>query len=127
LSFDSSVNFAFNSADLTGDAKKELAKIIAVLKDPDVKDADVIVSGHTDAKGSEAYNQKLSERRALSVKQYLAQNGIDNKRMTATGYGRSKLLLPEEPLNALNRRVEFRNTKGVAPTETIKPVTGDGL
>jgi outer membrane protein OmpA-like peptidoglycan-associated protein len=127
LSFDSNVNFAFDSAELTGDAKKELAKIIAVLKDPDVKDADVIVSGHTDAKGSEAYNQKLSERRALSVKQYLAQNGIDNKRMTATGYGRSKLLLPEEPLNALNRRVEFRNTKGVAPTETIKPVTGDGL
>jgi OOP family OmpA-OmpF porin len=53
-----------------------LAKIIAVLKDPDVKDADVIVSGHTDAKGSEAYNQKLSERRALSVKQYLAQRGL---------------------------------------------------
>jgi outer membrane protein OmpA-like peptidoglycan-associated protein len=127
LSFDSSVNFAFDSAELTGDAKKELAKIIAVLKDPDVKDADVIVSGHTDAKGSEAYNQKLSERRALSVKQYLAQNGIDNKRLTATGYDKSKLLLPEEPFNALNRRVEFRNVKGVATTEAIKPVTADGL
>jgi outer membrane protein OmpA-like peptidoglycan-associated protein len=127
LSFDSSVNFAFDSAELTGDAKKGLAKIIAVLKDPEVKDADVIVSGHTDAKGSEAYNQKLSERRALSVKQYLAQNGIDNKRLTATGYGKSKLLLPEEPFNALNRRVEFRNIKGVATTETIKPVTADGL
>jgi outer membrane protein OmpA-like peptidoglycan-associated protein len=127
LSFDSSVNFAFDSAELTGDAKKELAKIIAVLKDPDVKDADVIVSGHTDGKGSEAYNQKLSERRALSVKQYLAQSGIDNKRLTATGYGKSKPLLPEEPFNPLNRRVEFRNTKGVAPTEAIKPVTGDGL
>ena len=54
LSFDFSVSFAFNSPELTGDAKKELDKIIAVLKDPEVKDADVIVSGHTDAKGSEA-------------------------------------------------------------------------
>jgi outer membrane protein OmpA-like peptidoglycan-associated protein len=127
LSFDASVNFAFNSAELTGDAKKELDKIIAVLKDPEVKDADVIVAGHTDAKGSDGYNQKLSERRALSVKQYLAQNGIDNKRLTATGYGKSKLLLSKQPLDPLNRRVEFRNIKGVASTETIKPVTDEGL
>jgi outer membrane protein OmpA-like peptidoglycan-associated protein len=127
LSFDSSINFAFGSTDLTGDAKKELDKIIAVLKDAEVKDADVIVSGHTDAKGSNQYNQKLSERRALSVKRYLAQNGIDNKRLTAAGYGKSKLLLPTEPLNALNRRVEFRNVKGVASTETIKPATDEGL
>ena len=42
-----------------------------------------------------------------------------NKRLTATGYGKSKLLLPEQPFNALNCRVEFRNIKGVAPTETI--------
>jgi outer membrane protein OmpA-like peptidoglycan-associated protein len=127
LSFDSSINFNFNSAELTSDVKKELDKIIAVLKDPEVKDADVIVSGHTDAKGSDEYNQKLSERRALSVKQYLAQNGIDNKRLTASGYGKNKLLLPTQPLDALNRRVEFRNVKGVSPTETIKPATDEGL
>src|SRR5260370_37161568 len=93
LSVDATVNFDFNSAELTSDAKKELDNVIAVLKDPEVKDADVIVSGHTDAKGSDRYNQKLSERRALSVKQYLGQNGIDNKRLTATGYGKSKLRL----------------------------------
>jgi outer membrane protein OmpA-like peptidoglycan-associated protein len=127
LSFDTTVNFTYNSAELTPIVKKELDKIVDVLKDADVKDTDVIIAGHTDAKGSEEYDQKLSERRALSVKRYLVQKGIDNKRLTAVGYGKSKLLLPTQPFNALNRRVEFRNTKGVAPTETIKPATGDGL
>ncbi len=127
LSFDTSINFAFGSADLTSDAKAELDHIIEALKDPKVKEINVIISGHTDAKGSEEYNQKLSERRALSVKQYLALHGIQNDRLTATGYGKSKLLLPQEPFNGLNRRVEFRNTKGVAATETIKPASGEGL
>jgi outer membrane protein OmpA-like peptidoglycan-associated protein len=127
MSFDATVNFAFDSAELTADAKKELDKIIEVLKDPKVGDADVIIGGHTDAKGSEDYNKKLSERRALAVKLYLSQNGIDKKRLTATGYSKDKLLLPNEPLNALNRRVEFRNVKGVASTETITPVAGEGL
>ena len=127
LSFDATVNFSFDSVELTAEAKKELDTIVHVLKDPKVKDADVIVAGHTDAKGSEQYNQKLSERRALMVKRYLVQNGIENKRLTATGYGKSRLLLPEQPFNALNRRVEFRNVKGVAATETIKPVIGDGF
>jgi outer membrane protein OmpA-like peptidoglycan-associated protein len=127
LSFDASVNFTFNSEKLTADAKKELNKIVDVLKDSDAQNVDVIIAGHTDAKGSEEYNQRLSERRALIVKQYLAQNGIENKRLTATGYGKSKLLLPQDPFNSLNRRVEFRNVKGVGPTEKIKPVTGEGL
>jgi outer membrane protein OmpA-like peptidoglycan-associated protein len=127
LSFDATVNFNYNSAELTKDAKKELDEVIGALKDPKVKDVEVIISGHTDATGSAGYNQKLSERRALSVKSYLVQQGIDKKRLTAAGYGKSKLLLPEQPDNALNRRVEFRNSKGVASNETIKPVTGDGF
>jgi len=127
LSFDRTVNFAFNSAELTADAKKELDKIVDVLKDSKVKNVEVIIAGHTDAQGSAEYNQKLSERRALSVRRYLAQNGIDNMRLTATGYGKSKLLLPDEPLNPLNRRVEFRNRKGVAASETIRPASGEGL
>jgi outer membrane protein OmpA-like peptidoglycan-associated protein len=127
LSFDATVNFNYNSAELTKDAKKELDEVIGALKDPKVKDVEVIISGHTDATGSAEYNQKLSERRALSVKSYLVQQGIDKKRLTAAGYGKSKLLLPEQPDNALNRRVEFRNSKGVAANETIKTVPGDGF
>ena len=127
LSFDATVNFNYNSAELTKDAKRELDEVIGVLKDPKVKDVEVIISGHTDATGSVEYNQKLSGRRALSVKSYLVQQGIDKKRLTAAGYGKSKLLLPEQPDNALNRRVEFRNSKGVAANETIKAVTGDGF
>ena len=122
LSFDATVNFGLNSAELTRDAKRELEKVVDVLKDAKVKDADVIISGHTDAQGSVEVNQKLSERRALAVKSYFVQKGIDAKRLTATGYGKSKLLLPTDPNSPMNRRVEFRNTKGVAPTEHITPV-----
>jgi outer membrane protein OmpA-like peptidoglycan-associated protein len=128
MSFDRSINFGSGSAGLSTAAKAELDNIISVLKDPRVKDVDVIISGHTDGKGSSRSNQQLSERRALSVKSYLAQHGVDKKRLTATGYGSSKLLLPQEPANALNRRVEFRNAKGVAANETIKPLSeGGGL
>jgi outer membrane protein OmpA-like peptidoglycan-associated protein len=127
LSFDATVNFNCNSAELTKEAKKELDEVIGALKDPKVKDAEVIISGHTDATGSAEYNHKLSELRALMVKSYLVQQGIDKKRLTAAGYGKSKLLLPEQPNNALNRRVEFRNSRGVAANETIKAVTGDGF
>jgi outer membrane protein OmpA-like peptidoglycan-associated protein len=127
MSFDATVNFSLNSAELTRDAKRELDEVLDVLKDPKVKDANVIISGHTDAQGSAEFNQKLSERRALTVKSYLVQKGVDAKRLTATGYGKSKLLLPKDPNNDLNRRVEFRNTKGVASTETITPVPSDGL
>jgi OmpA family len=95
LSFDATVNFNYNSAELTKDAKRELDEVIGVLKDPKVKDAAVIISGHTDATGSVEYNQKLSERRALMVKSYLVQQGIDKKRLTAAGYGKSKFRTPD--------------------------------
>ena len=54
-------------------------------------DVDVIIEGHTDSKGSEAYNKGLSQRRANSVKKYLVDKfGISESRITAKGYGESK-------------------------------------
>ena len=60
--------------------------------------------------GNDDYNQALSQKRADAARQYLiTQNGIDGKRLTAKGYGKSQLLLPAEPTNELNRRVQFIN------------------
>jgi OOP family OmpA-OmpF porin len=70
----------------------------------------VQIDGHADSKGSDAYNQKLSERRAKAVMMYLVNSvGIDASRLSAVGYGESKPAYPNdtEELRALNRRVEF--------------------
>ncbi len=109
-SFDRTINFAYNSAELTAQARSELDKVAAVLNDPSIAKYPIIIAGHTDGAGSAEYNQRLSERRAQSARQYLiAQHGIDPHRLTAKGYGKSRLLLPNEPANELNRRVQFQN------------------
>ena len=64
---------------------------------------------HTDAKGSEEYNARLSMRRALSVKRYLvAQHHIDATRLRPIGMGKYETLPGRDPLAPENRRVQFR-------------------
>jgi len=109
-SFDRTVNFGFDSAELTADARKELDAVAEALTRSGTAKLEIVISGHTDAVGSEEYNQKLSERRAEAARQYLiTQHGIDAKRLIAKGFGKSQLLLPSDPTNELNRRVSFAN------------------
>ena len=102
------VNFAFNKADLLPIAKPILDKDVTMLKnDLSLK---VRVEGHCDIRGSDAYNQKLSERRAKTVYHYFASKGIDKSRMSTIGYGRSKPLVPNTSEENMykNRRVEIK-------------------
>ena len=71
--------------------------------------ADLQVAGHTDSKGLAAYNERLSEERAMSVKQFLVDNGIAADRLTVVGYGESKPIATNdtEEGREANRRVEF--------------------
>src|SRR6202163_1707319 len=109
-SFDITLNFPFNSAEITADSREKLAHVAKALTDPSTIKLGIIVSGHTDAQGSAEYNQLLSERRAQAVRQFLiSEHGIDPKRLAAKGYGKSQLLLPSDPNNELNRRVQFQN------------------
>ena len=87
------VNFDFDKSTLRPDAVAILNEAIEILKRyPDLK---VEVAGHTDSKGTDAYNQKLSERRATAVYSYLTSNGIDSGRlMGPTGYGESRPIAP---------------------------------
>ena len=77
------------------------------------------IYGHTDSSGSDAYNQALSERRAVSVANYLAGRGVQRARMATLGYGESQLKCDEstEAGKRCNRRVEIR----------ISPVTQDDV
>jgi outer membrane protein OmpA-like peptidoglycan-associated protein len=124
-SFDRTVNFAFNSAELTPDARMELDKVAAVLRDSNIEKYSIVIHGHTDAIGSAEYNQWLSERRAEAAKQYfVSQHGIDPRRLVAKGHGKSQLL-SADPTNQANRRVQFENANyatASVPSVASRPV-----
>jgi len=72
--------------------------------------AKIEVDGHTDSTGTDAYNQKLSERRAAAVKEYLIKEaGVDSSKITAVGYGVAKPVADNKTAagRARNRRVEI--------------------
>ena len=87
------VNFDFNKATLRPDGVAILNEAIEILKRyPELK---AEVAGHTDSKGTDAYNQKLSERRASAVYDYLTSNGVDAGRLSGpVGYGESRPIAP---------------------------------
>jgi OOP family OmpA-OmpF porin len=102
------VNFEFNKDVLTINAKTLLDQVAdALLARTDIK---FEIGGHTDAKGTDDYNQSLSERRAASVKSYLVGRGVDAGRITSRGYGESVPIGDNatEEGAALNRRVELK-------------------
>lgn len=91
------------------DAAIELDKLVTILKDnPEIK---IELSSHTDDRQTEQYNLKLSERRAQSAVSYLVSQGISPSRLTARGYGESKLIIQNattEEEHQVNRRTEFK-------------------
>lgn len=107
---ESMVNFAFNSSELTSSAKNNLNKLAEVLLNN--PDTNISIYGHTDSKGSDTYNQTLSEKRANAVVNYLASSGISKNRMTAKGLGETEPISTNETEEgrAKNRRVEFAIT-----------------
>ena len=100
--------FATGSSKLLAKSFKSLKDVAEVMKEhPNYK---IDVDGHTDNVGADEMNQKLSEDRASSVKQYLIGNGVDESRITSTGYGETKPVVDNKTAanRALNRRVEMR-------------------
>lgn len=103
--------FEFDSYSLMSESKSELDRMVKVMND--YENISVIIQGHTDNVGTEAYNQQLSERRAQSVVNYLVKNGVDKSRLTAKGYGETSPRLPNDTVEnrSINRRVEFKIEK----------------
>ena len=104
------VNFEYASARLTPDARIVLDNLGQALSDPTLRDSRFRIAGHTDARGSDAYNLSLSRQRARSVADYLMrQHHVGAQRLDIEGYGRSQLLDPANPESAVNRRVQIIN------------------
>ena len=102
------LHFDTNSSEIAKDSQELLKeRALPVFKaNPDLR---VRIDGHTDSRGSDAYNQALSERRADAVRKFLVDHGVDAKRLETRGYGESQPEVPNtSPDNMrLNRRVEF--------------------
>jgi len=107
VEFSSAVLFGFDKSGLTNESKTSLDKLVKVLES--YPDTDIEIQGHTDSKGSNAYNQNLSVERASAVSNYLVTKNIKRSRLTVVGYGESlpKYLNDTEAGRAQNRRVEF--------------------
>jgi outer membrane protein OmpA-like peptidoglycan-associated protein len=105
--------FDFDKWDIRPDAHEQLNKLVKLLKDnPKVN---IELSSHTDCRGDDSYNQRLSERRAKATSRYLTERGIKSKRIKSKGYGEKKLInkcADGIPCSAEehqeNRRTEFK-------------------
>ncbi len=102
------VYFEYNRAAIKRESYGILDMVAATLQgNPDIQLVEI--QGHTDSRGGDEYNRRLSDDRAQSVRNYLIDKGVDEDRIIAKGYGESKLIDPRnvEEAHALNRRVEF--------------------
>ena len=107
ITWSSAALFEFDSAMLTAESQRDLEQIAEVVaKFPDT---DILIAGHTDSWGSDEYNQKLSERRAMSVRECLVELGVAPSRLRSEGRGERYPVASNDTEEGrdLNRRVEI--------------------
>jgi len=105
------VFFDFDKYNLRNESFVELDRVVQLLKEnPGIE---IEMSAHTDSKGADDYNYRLSDDRARSVREYIVSKGIDEKRIVSQGYGETKPVSTNETEEGrqLNRRVEFKIIK----------------
>ncbi len=106
------INYDYEKWDIRPDAALELDKIVEFLKDnPSIS---IELSSHTDSRGDDAYNMKLSQKRAETSKTYIVSKGIKAVRINSKGYGESKPLIADATTEEdfqKNRRTEFKIIK----------------
>jgi outer membrane protein OmpA-like peptidoglycan-associated protein len=109
-SIDLEVNFDYNSDHIGSKASSQVTALGEALSSSELKGGTFILAGHTDAKGSDTYNQGLSERRSEAVKRFLSEKyGLDASNLVTVGYGKTQLKNPAGPFASENRRVQVIN------------------
>jgi len=114
ITFDSGILFEYDSSELQSVAKTNIESLAKILKK--YQDTNILIEGDTDDKGSEEYNQKLSERRAQAVSDYQKNLGVDGSRISTVGLGELNPIASNDTEygRQQNRRVEvaiFANEK----------------
>lgn len=120
VDFEEKILFGYDQAALNPSAQGNLDKLVNVLNE--YPDTNIEVQGHTDSKGSEKYNQGLSEKRAGSVSAYLRNKGVSSSRITTKGYGETAPVADNatDEGRAQNRRVTFLITANKKMVEEAK-------
>ena len=107
---DLQIYFDFDSAAITPKAVPQLTNLGNALAKAELKGSVITINGHTDAKGTDTYNQQLSERRAETIKQYLVDHfQLSSENLVAVGYGKQGPKNTTDPFAAENCRVEVVN------------------
>ncbi len=109
FAMDATTLFDFDKSNLRPQGKEKLDELVAKVKSHQAVDS-ITITGHTDSVGTDAYNQKLSERRANSVRDYMIKDGIDASLITSTkGMGETQPVASNDTAEGRqkNRRVEI--------------------
>jgi outer membrane protein OmpA-like peptidoglycan-associated protein len=125
VTFDSGLLFDFDSAALRTAAERDLAEFANSMQEFD--EARILIVGHTDSKGSEAYNQDLSERRAASAADYLIEQEIGSSRLNTVGRGETEPVATNETAEGRqqNRRVEVAVYASEEYRQRVQDRSGD--
>ncbi len=124
------IYYDFDDDKILPDAEKDLSFLVELMK----KYPDMVIelSSHTDAQGNDAYNERLSQRRAQSAKNWMVSKGIKDNRIEAVGYGEEFILNDcfngidcTDELHRVNRRTEFKIISGPTTIEVKKSDLGD--
>jgi len=123
ITFDSGILFATNSSKIEQQAKNNIASLAVILNK--YNDTNILVTGHTDATGSEEYNQKLSEKRAQSVVNYAKLQGVASFRFNIVGLGETEPITTNDTEwgRKENRRVEI----AIFANDDLKEAAEKGL
>ena len=107
---DLEIRFDYNSAEISKESTQAVQELGKALSQASLKGQTFVVAGHTDAQGTEEYNQGLSERRADTIKRVLVEKyGINGSDLVTVGYGESKPKEASAPTDPANRRVQVVN------------------
>jgi outer membrane protein OmpA-like peptidoglycan-associated protein len=118
---DLEVYFDFNSSAITPQAEPQLRELGAALSDTRLKGATISINGHTDGVGGDAFNKKLSERRAVMIKGYLVDHfQLSAANLRTVGFGKSKPKNKIDPSAPENRRVEIVNLAPQAQVQALR-------
>jgi outer membrane protein OmpA-like peptidoglycan-associated protein len=122
MTFDSGLLFAFDSDKISPTTRSNLDKMADVLTK--YEDTDILIEGHTDSKGSDAYNKRLSDRRAQAVADYLRTANVSRNRLRTAGYGEGQPVADNnsEGGREQNRRVEVV----IVANEKLKQQAAEG-
>ena len=120
ITFDSGLLFGFDSYQISSDTRKNLDNMAEVLQDYD--ETNILIEGHTDSVGEDAYNLKLSEKRAEAVATYLRVKDVKRNRLVTKGYGESQPIASNADASGQkqNRRVEVVITANEKLKKNVK-------